>query len=96
MYTGMYTLCLYTFELLHLSCVFLYQHLDNLVKRQLYVLSSHFLILGVGKEVWSKILPTHHLPSKHIHVLPYCDNDSDNDTYNCLIFCSIFFVFLKL
>jgi hypothetical protein len=52
--------------------------------------------LGVGKEVWSKILPTHHLPSKHIHVLPYCDNDSDNDTYNCLIFCSIFFIFLKL
>ena len=80
MYTGMCTHYPCTFVLLHLSCVYQCQHLDNRAKRQLYVLSSHFLILGVGKEVWNRILPTHHLPSKHIHVLPYCDNDSDNDT----------------
>lgn len=80
MYTDMYILYPCTFVLLHLSCAALCLRLDNQAKQQLDVLSSHFLILGVGREVWSRILPTHHLPSKHIHVLPYCDNDSDNDT----------------
>lgn len=70
----------YTFARLHLSCVFLCLHPGNLAKLQLYVLFSLFLILGAGMGEWSRILPNHHLPSKHTHVPLYYDNDSDNDT----------------
>ena len=49
MYKDMYILYPCTFVLLHRSCAALYLRLDNQVKQQLDVLSSHFLIWGAGK-----------------------------------------------
>lgn len=80
MYTDMYIHYPCTFVLLLLSFVSQCQRLDSLAILQHDVLSSHFLILDVEKEVRSKILPNLHLPSKHTHVQLCYDCDSDNDT----------------